>query len=68
MLFQVNANVATTAKDSIHSQNFYYLMVNMGKNVIIFGFDINSSVHIDNQKKDFLIFGKGSTKVLVILR
>ena len=48
MLFQVNANVATTAKDSIHSQNFDYLMVNMGKNVIIFGFDINSSVHIDN--------------------
>ena len=42
----------------------------MGKNVIIFGVDISSSVHIDNKKKDILvmnildILGKGSTQGL----
>ena len=33
----------------------------MGKNVIIFGVDMNSSEHIDNKKKDILILGKGRT-------
>ena len=31
----------------------------VGKNVIIFGVDMSSSVHIDNKKKDVLILGKG---------
>ena len=30
-----------------------------GKNVIIFGVDMSSSVHIDNKNKNILIFGKG---------
>ena len=30
-----------------------------GRNVIIFGVDMNSSVHVDNKKKDILILGKG---------
>ena len=30
----------------------------MGKNVIIFGVDISSSVHIDNKNKDILIHGE----------
>ena len=30
-----------------------------GKNAIIFVADMNSSVHIDNKKKDILILGKG---------
>ena len=34
----------------------------MGKNVIIFGADMSSSVHIDNKGKDILILGKGPTK------
>ena len=34
----------------------------MGKNVIIFGVDMSSTVHIDNKKKDILIFAKGPTK------
>ena len=29
----------------------------LGKNIIIFGADMNSSVHIDNKKKDTLILG-----------
>ena len=36
----------------------------MGKNVIIFGVDMSSSVHIDNKKKDILILGKGPTQGL----
>ena len=34
------------------------------KNVIIFGGDMSSSVHIDNKNKDILILGKGPTDVL----
>ena len=35
-----------------------------GRNVIIFGADMNSSVHVDNKKKDILILGKGPTQGL----
>ena len=37
----------------------------MGKNVIIFGADVSSSVHIDHKNKDILILGEGPTQVLV---
>ena len=33
----------------------------VGKNSIITGADVNSSVHIDNKKKDVLIIGLGQT-------
>ena len=36
----------------------------MGKNVIIFGVDVSSSVHIENKKKDIVIIGIGSTQGL----
>ena len=36
----------------------------MSKNVIIFGVDMGSSVHIDNKKKYILILGKGLTQGL----
>ena len=35
-----------------------------GQNVLIFGADMNSSAHIDNQKKDKLVLGKGPTQGL----
>ena len=35
-----------------------------GKNVIIFGADMSSSVHIDNKNKDILILVEGSTQGL----
>ena len=35
-----------------------------GKNVIIYGLDMRSSVHIDNKGKDFLILGKGQKQRL----
>ena len=33
-----------------------------GKNVIIFGVDISSSLHTNNKNKDILILGEGQTK------
>ena len=36
----------------------------MGENVIIFGVDMSSSVHIDNKSKDILILGEGPTQGL----
>ena len=33
-----------------------------GKNCIIFGVDMSSSVHVDNKKKDILILGEGPTQ------
>ena len=36
----------------------------VGKNVIIFGVDMSSSVHMDYQKKDILILGIGGARVL----
>ena len=36
----------------------------MGKDVIIFGADMNSSVHVDNKNKDILILGEGITQGL----
>ena len=35
-----------------------------GKDVIIFGVDMSSSVHVDNKKKDILILGVGPTQAL----
>ena len=34
------------------------------QNVLIFGADMSSSVHIHNKKKDILFLGKGSTQRL----
>ena len=36
----------------------------MGKNVIIFGDDMSSSVHYDKKSKDILILGEGPAQVL----
>ena len=35
-----------------------------GKNVVIFGADMSSFVHIDNKNKDHLILGEGPTQGL----
>ena len=35
-----------------------------GQNIIIFGVDMNSSIHVDNKGKDILILGKGPTQGL----
>ena len=36
----------------------------MRRNVIIFGADMGSSVHIDNKRKEILILGEGPTQEL----
>ena len=36
----------------------------MGKNVVIFGVDLSSSVYIDNKGKDIIILGRGPTQGL----
>ena len=41
-------------------QNFHGQMV-AGVKVIIFGADMNLSVHVDNKKKDILVLGEGPT-------
>ena len=40
-----------------HSE-FLFADGSYGKNVIIFGADMSSSVHVDNKGKDILIFGE----------
>ena len=59
MLIQINTNIAATAQDLILVQNSNLQMEAWEKNVIIFGADISSSVHIDNKEKDMLIHGEG---------
>ena len=34
----------------------------MGKNIITFGVDLSSSVHVDNKNKDILVLGEGPTQ------
>ena len=49
----------------IQVQNFHFLTVAWEKNAIIFGADIiSSSVHIDNKKRNILVFGEGPTQGL----
>ena len=43
---------------------FSFRTFGFGKNVIIFGVDISSSVHVDSKKKDILILGEGPTQGL----
>ena len=57
-------SIATPAKDLILVQNFYLQMEGLGKNVITFGDDMSSSVHIDDKVKVILILGKVPTQEL----
>ena len=45
-------------------QSFYLQMEAWGKNVIIFGADMSSFVHIGNKNKDILILHEGPTQGL----
>ena len=46
------------------NESFPFPGIGFGKNVIIFGVGMNSSVHVDNKGKEILILGKGSTQGL----
>ena len=43
---------------------FLFTDRSIGRNVIIFGADMSSSVHVDNKGKDILILGEGPTQGL----
>ena len=43
---------------------FLFIDGSMGKNVIFFGADMSSSVHIDNEKRNILILDEGPTQGL----
>ena len=45
--------------------NVYSVGNGFGRNVIIYGVDMSSSVHVDNKGKDILILGKGPRQRLV---
>ena len=47
-----------------YRSEFSFTDKSMGKNLIIFGADISSPVHIDNKNKDILIFVEGTTQGL----
>ena len=44
--------------------SFSFPVGGFGQNVLIFGADMNSSIHIDNKKKDILVLGRGPTQGL----
>ena len=44
--------------------SFSFPGVGFGQNVLIFGVDMSSSVHIDNKKKDIVVLEKGPTQGL----
>ena len=46
------------------SLKFLFTNESYGKNVIIFGSDMSSSVHVDNKGKDILILGERPTQGL----
>ena len=58
MLIQINTN------SLILVQNFDFTDGSMGKNILIFGTDMSSSVHINNERKDILILCEGPTQRL----
>ena len=58
MLIQINTN------SLILVQNFDFTDGSMGKNILIFGTDVSSSVHINNERKDILILCEGPTQRL----
>ena len=44
--------------------SFSFPVVGLGQNVMIFGADMSSSVHVDNKGKDTFILGAGPTQRL----
>ena len=66
MLIQINTCIVVSGYDigfDLSSESLLPV-VSTGKNVIIFGADMSSSVRIDNKGKDILILGKGLTQGL----
>ena len=63
MLILISVNILGMVLD-LTGKDFFSIGDDVGRNVIIFGVDMSSSSHIDNMKKDILIFGKGPSQGL----
>ena len=48
----------------MQTSNFSFTGGGFGQNVLIFGADMSTSVHIDNKKKYILVLGRGPTQGL----
>ena len=64
MLIQINTNVVTTANYLVLVQSFHLQKETWEKNIISFGGNMSSFVHIDNKNKNILILGGRPTQVL----
>ena len=64
MLILINILILDMAFNLMHAKKNLSDGSKFGKNVIIFGADMSSSVHIDNKKKNILILVKRSTNGL----
>ena len=69
MLILTSIDILVMELDLMEEDFFFFFLYpdgETGKNVIIFGADMSSSVHVDNKKKDILILGKGPTQVFCV--
>ena len=57
-------NVFSEKDSHLNAVEFLLLDDRVDQNVIIFGVDMSSSVHVDNKKKDIVILGLGLTQGL----
>ena len=64
MLIQINTNVVTMANYLVLVQSFHLQKETWEKNIISFGGNMSSFVHIDNKNKNILILGGRPTQVL----
>ena len=60
----ININILIVELDLIEDLIFSFTSGGVGQNILIFGVDMSSSAHIDNNKKDILVLGKGPTQGL----
>ena len=63
MLILISTNILDMVLDLVE-KDFFNLVNEIDRNVIIFGVDMSSSPRIDDQKKDILILGNGPTQGL----
>ena len=60
----ISTDILVMEWDLIEEEVFSFPGGGFGINVIIFGVDMSSSVHVDNKKKAILILGKDPTQEL----
>ena len=61
MLILLSTNIVDMILDLIHAEVSLSNGSGFGKNLILFGTDMSSSMHVDNKKKYILILGKEPT-------